>query len=194
MFELLLVGHWHQTDLALFWSLLLYACIPSMTIFNQSSCHLQPQKMNFVVNQIFMIFFLLLLPCVNSVFFNHTSFQSNMDNMIFFEKDAFMAGRVLELTKNQLDDSISGSVGRASYAERVRLWDAKTGELTDFITHFSFVINALNRSRYGDGLAFFIAPIDSGIPSNSSSGFLGLFSNESAFTPSLNTIVAVWVW
>ncbi|XP_018809540.2 L-type lectin-domain containing receptor kinase IX.1-like [Juglans regia] len=138
-----------------------------------------------------MIFFLLLLPCANSVFFNLTSFQSNMDNMITFEKDAFMARGVLEVTKNQLDDSLNGSVGRASYAEPVRLWDAKTGELTDFITHFSFVIDALNKSMYGAGLSFFIAPLESRIPSNSSGGLLGLFSPESVSKPSLNKIVAV---
>ncbi|KAF5454354.1 hypothetical protein F2P56_024026 [Juglans regia] len=64
-------------------------------------------------------------------------------------------------------------------------------ELTDFITHFSFVINALNRSFSGDGLSFFIAPLESRIPNNSGGGYLGLFSPESAFNSSLNKIVAV---
>ncbi|KAG7969660.1 hypothetical protein I3843_07G042500 [Carya illinoinensis] len=111
--------------------------------------------------------------------------------MITFEKDAFISGGKLELTKNKLDDSLTQSVGRASYAQPVRLWDAKTMELTDFITHFSFVINALNNSMFGDGLSFFIAPLESRIPSNSIGGLLGLFSPESALKASLNKIVAV---
>uniref|UniRef100_A0A2N9ES55 non-specific serine/threonine protein kinase n=1 Tax=Fagus sylvatica TaxID=28930 RepID=A0A2N9ES55_FAGSY len=102
-----------------------------------------------------------------------------------------LLGKFLKLTKNQLDGPISDSVGRASYAEPVHLWDAATRRLTDFTTHFSFVIRAVNMSLYGDGLSFFIAPFGSDIPNNSSGGYLGLFSPESAFNTSQNQIVAV---
>ncbi|KAM1011972.1 hypothetical protein FF1_047112 [Malus domestica] len=73
------------------------------------------------------------------------------------------------------------SVGRASYAQPVRLWDAITGRLTDFTTHFNFIVNALSDTYYGDDISFFIAPFGSNIPHNSSGGYFGLFSSDSTF-------------
>ncbi|KAL4644435.1 hypothetical protein ACB092_02G164900 [Castanea dentata] len=142
------------------------------------------------LSQLF-IFFLLLLPHAQSISFNFTSFQQNMNDAITFQGDAFTSQGVLELTKNQLVGSISYSVGRASYAEPVRLWDASTGRLTDFTTHFSFITKAVNISWHGDGLSFFIAPFESNIPNNSSGGYHALFSAESANKTSQNQIVAV---
>ena len=114
-----------------------------------------------------------------------------MNDAITFQGDAFTSKGVLELKKNQLDGSISYSAGRASYAEPVQLWDASTGRLTDFTTHFSFITKAVNISLHGDGLSFLIAPFESNIPNNSSGGYLALFSGESANKTSQNQIVAV---
>ncbi|KAF3439168.1 hypothetical protein FNV43_RR17443 [Rhamnella rubrinervis] len=110
---------------------------------------------------------------------------------IDFQGDAFASSGVLQLTKNQADGPLTGSVGRASYAKPVLLWDASTGRLTDFTTHFTFIMKALDPNLYGDGVAFFIAPFDTDVPKNSSGGFLALFSPESAFINSSNSIVAV---
>ena len=137
-----------------------------------------------------VVFFLLLFPHANSISFNFSSFQPNMPD-IFFEDDAFAAGGILQVTKNQVDDSLTSSTGRASYAEPVRIWDASTGRLTDFTTHFSFAIKAVNDSVYGDGLSLFMAPFDSQIPPNSSGGYLALFSPKSAKNTSTNQIIAV---
>ncbi|KAK1578359.1 hypothetical protein Q3G72_029701 [Acer saccharum] len=113
--------------------------------------------------------------------------------MVHFEGDAFQSAGVLQLTKNQADDqNITSSTGRATYNQPVPIWDAETGRFTDFTTHFSFIIKALDRDNYGDGLSFFLAPYDSKIPPNSSGGFLALFSPETAITNiSSNQIVAV---
>ncbi|KAG2694411.1 hypothetical protein I3760_08G142800 [Carya illinoinensis] len=162
-----------------------------MALSNIVSCFLQPRNIHRpLLNQIF--FFLFLFPQANSFSFDYPSFQPNMAN-IKLQGDAFRSGNdVLELTKNQLDGSIGGSVGHASYNEAVRLWDARTGKLADFTTHFSFVVNALNAKLYGDGIAFFIAPFEFDIPVNSSGGTLGLFSSGSNSTnTSMNKIVAV---
>ncbi|KAG6701036.1 hypothetical protein I3842_08G143900 [Carya illinoinensis] len=162
-----------------------------MALSNIVSCFLQPRNIHRpLLNQIF--FFLFLFPQANSFSFDYPSFQPNMAN-IKLQGDAFRSGNdVLELTKNQLDGSIGGSVGHASYNEAVRLWDARTGKLADFTTHFSFVVNALNATLYGDGIAFFIAPFEFDIPVNSSGGTLGLFSSGSNSTnTSMNKIVAV---
>ncbi|XP_042993376.1 L-type lectin-domain containing receptor kinase IX.1-like [Carya illinoinensis] len=155
------------------------------------SCFLQPRNIHRpLLNQIF-IFFLFLLPQANSFSFDYPSFQPNMAN-IKLEGDAFRSGNdVLELTKNQRDGSISESEGQASYNKTVRLRDARTGKLADFTTHFSFVVNALNASSYGDGIAFFIAPFEYELPDNSFGGSLGLFNAASNSNTSLNKIVAV---
>ncbi|KAK7250634.1 hypothetical protein RIF29_33180 [Crotalaria pallida] len=139
-----------------------------------------------------MLFFLLVMTMttVESVSFNLSTFMPNL-YLINFQGDAFSSNGVLQLTKNQLDGPITSSVGRASFDQPVKLWDRETKELTDFTTHFSFVMKAVDPVRFGDGLSFFIAPFQSEIPSNSTGGFLGLFSPESAFNASKNQIVAV---
>ncbi|KAF8396168.1 hypothetical protein HHK36_017781 [Tetracentron sinense] len=82
-------------------------------------------------------------------------------------------------------------VGRATFSERVRLWDSSTGELSDFTTHFSFTIDTRNVSIYGSGLAFFLAPVGFPIPPNSPGGFLGLFNTTTSDATSENQIVMV---
>lgn len=113
-------------------------------------------------------------------------------NQIHFQGDAFPSNNVLQLTKNQIDASITSSVGRASYIDPVHVWDQKTGKLTDFTTHFSFTMKAVDPSKFGDGISFFLAPFDSEIPNGSSGGYLGLFNAQSAFNGNNNNqIVAV---
>ncbi|XP_065875654.1 L-type lectin-domain containing receptor kinase IX.1-like [Euphorbia lathyris] len=138
-----------------------------------------------------IIFLMLLLPLATSISFNFTRFNPNMGD-ISFDGDAFSANNVLQLTKNAQDSNLESSTGRASYRYPVRLWDAKSKKLTDFTTHFSFTMKAVNPQQVGDGMSFFLAPIDSRIPDDSSGGFLALFSPATAFTSSkLNQIVAV---
>ncbi|KAK7361043.1 hypothetical protein VNO77_03069 [Canavalia gladiata] len=139
---------------------------------------------------IFFTFLDALFSTVESVSFNFSTFQQNL-YLIDFEGDAFSSNSVLQLTKNQLDGPITKSVGRASYNQPMKLWDRGTKELTDFTTHFSFVMKAVNPTRFGDGLSFFISPFDSVIPNNSIGGYLGLFNKESAFNTSKNQIVGV---
>ena len=62
-----------------------------------------------------------------------------------------------------------------TYKEPVRLWENRTGRLTDFTTHFSFKIKA-NENWAADGLSFFIAPNGSNIPNNSAGGHLRLLN------------------
>ncbi|EXC36488.1 L-type lectin-domain containing receptor kinase IX.1 [Morus notabilis] len=138
-----------------------------------------------------IILFLLLPTTGHTLFFNFTTFQPNTLH-ITFQGDAFQSSGVLQLTKNQALGSLAYSIGRASYSKPVRLWDAATGRLTDFTTHFSFIMQALDvEAGSGDGISFFLAPFNSDVPNNSSGGFLALFSPETAFNASENQIVAV---
>ncbi|KAI9165880.1 hypothetical protein LWI28_022237 [Acer negundo] len=143
---------------------------------------------NFLLNLIFSFLF-LSLPIANSVSFNFTSFESNNNAGINFTGDAFPSAGVLQLTKNQLFVNLTNSTGWATYNQPVPIWDSKTGKLTDFTTHFSFIIKAEDTNKYGDGISFFLAPYDYQIPPNSSDGLLALFSNPENSTA--NQIVAV---
>ncbi|CBI33190.3 unnamed protein product, partial [Vitis vinifera] len=131
----------------------------------------------------------------NSATKNLSVFLTYADNPVFSGNSTL--SYVVDLTKvlpewiRVVDDSLTSSTGRASYAEPVRLWDASTGRLTNFTTHFSFAIKAVNDSVYGDGLSLFLAPFDSRIPPDSSGGYLALFSAKSAFNTSQNKIIAV---
>ncbi|XP_027367568.1 L-type lectin-domain containing receptor kinase IX.1-like [Abrus precatorius] len=160
-----------------------------MVFFSFASYCNQTQNTLFFI-LIFFTLFNVLFKSVESVSFNFSNFKPNL-YLIDFQGDAFSSNGVLQLTKNQLDGPITSSVGRASYSQPVKLWDRGTSELTDFTTHFSFVMKAVDPTMFGDGLSFFIAPFDSVMPNNSAGGYLGLFSQESAFNTSLNQIVAV---
>lgn len=137
-----------------------------------------------------LVFLSFLVPFASSLAFNFSSFDQNTPERIEFQGDAFF-NKEIRLTKNELNTPITNSVGRAVYKEPLPLWNSDTRELTDFITHFSFVINSFNRSEYGHGLAFFLVPYPSSIPDNSSGGYLGLFSENPIPNMSPNRTVAV---
>ncbi|KAH7852764.1 hypothetical protein Vadar_028963 [Vaccinium darrowii] len=135
------------------------------------------------------IFLFLLFPLANSISFNFSSFNTN-DQRIMYEGDATTASGVIQVTKNLQNTLLTGSVGRATYGSPIHLWDNKTGNLTDFNTHFSFIITATS-SYIGDGLTFFLSPYNATIPIHSAGGYLGLFENSTAFNHTNNQIVAV---
>ncbi|KAL9662890.1 hypothetical protein QQ045_027725 [Rhodiola kirilowii] len=105
---------------------------------------------------------------------------------ILYQGDAVPSVGSVELTKT----NYVCRVGWVTYAERVPIWDSNNGRLTDFTCRFSFSIDTLNRSDYGSGLAFFLAPVGFNIPPNSIGGFLGLF-NTTTTDSSRNQIVSV---
>ncbi|PIN26209.1 Serine/threonine protein kinase [Handroanthus impetiginosus] len=64
------------------------------------------------------------------------------------------------------------------FSQSVKFEDSKTKKIADFTTHFSFTIDTQNRSHYGTGIAFFLAPVGFHIPANSAGAFLGLFNKR----------------
>jgi hypothetical protein len=74
----------------------------------------------------------------------------------------------------------------------MHLWDKESGNLTDFTTNFSFVIDSQNSASYGDGLAFFLAPPDGlTIHDVSQGGTMGLTRYNETFNSTNNAFVAV---
>ncbi|KAF8411332.1 hypothetical protein HHK36_003879 [Tetracentron sinense] len=141
---------------------------------------------------LFMTFIssLLLPKATPSTVFNFSSFPPNTPD-IDFSGDAFASGEnVIQLTRNQADDNLLNSSGRAVYATPIQLWDPHTRVAADFITHFQFIIKGIDQEFYGDGLSFFMAPVGSVLPKDSTGQWLGLF-NSSTNNSASTKIVAV---
>ncbi|KAG6782516.1 hypothetical protein POTOM_011923 [Populus tomentosa] len=128
---------------------------------------------SFQTLNLYVISFLLLLlpPSANSVSFQRTRFDPS-DTSIICEGGASAHVGSIEFNS----DTYICQVGRATYAEKVPLWDSSTTRLTDFSTQFSFYIDIEGRTSYAAGFAFFIAPVEFHIPPNSAGGFLGLYN------------------
>jgi serine/threonine protein kinase len=120
---------------------------------------------------LFMVtdFFSSLFPFTTALTFNITNFTSGDTNISC--ETAFFKDQVIYLTGS--DNVEVSKVGRATHVKPMQLWDKASGNLTDFTTNFSFVIDSQNQN-YGDGLAFFLAPQNSMIPNNSGGGYMGL--------------------
>ncbi|KAK3432942.1 hypothetical protein EUGRSUZ_D00459, partial [Eucalyptus grandis] len=73
----------------------------------------------------------------------------------------------------------------------MRLWDKATGNMADFTTSFTFIINSQEKSKFGDGLTFFLVPEGSQIPINSSGRYLALVNPNRNPSISSTSFVAV---
>ncbi|KAF8009268.1 hypothetical protein BT93_J0303 [Corymbia citriodora subsp. variegata] len=102
------------------------------------------------------------------------SFQTFDRNSIQVQHDASVSSDFIQLTMVNQDQHPNGSIGWATYHEPMRLWDKATGNVADFTTHFTFVINSLGKSNFSDGLAFFLVPAGSQLPPHSGGGALAL--------------------
>ncbi|XP_026390931.1 lectin beta-1 and beta-2 chains-like [Papaver somniferum] len=112
-----------------------------------------------------------------SISFDFPKFSPNVSNLQFQNDTFWSSNNSIELTKNSKD---AYRVGWATYSQPIQLWNATTGELADFSTHFSFVIACPDGGNCGDGLAFFLAPFGRKLPPDSSGGSLGLLERAVA--------------
>ncbi|KAK8668778.1 hypothetical protein V6N13_106224 [Hibiscus sabdariffa] len=139
---------------------------------------------------IIAVLFSLIYPFSDAISFNFTSFTTDNHNISY--ENASTDNQFIQLTANQRDRRMTASIGRATYHEPMLLWDEASRNLTDFNTHFVFVINSINSSAYGDGIAFFLAPEGSKIPDNATKGGnLGLASDGMQLNTTVNRFVAV---
>ena len=149
-----------------------------MAIYNLSIKHFRFPQL-FILFSLFLIsnFFSVLTPFTftSAISFNFHSFRSSEPN-ISFENAYANEDQVIQLTGSKLEKWLHG---RATYFRPMHLWDKDSKNLTDFDTHFSFVIDSLNLpNNYADGMAFFLAPNGSKISNKTGGGGLGLFSPE----------------
>ncbi|KAD6453699.1 hypothetical protein E3N88_08405 [Mikania micrantha] len=121
-----------------------------------------------------------------SIDFKISSFAYDTKN-ILYSGDATPTSGAIELTR--VDDVMR--VGHVTYTDAVHIWDKKTTKLTDFTTHFTFVIDTLNQDTYGDAFSFFLAPVGFQIPPNSAGMYLGLFNTTTYNNSPQNQLVVV---
>lgn len=142
------------------------------------------------IHTLFFIF--QTIPFAASLNFSFHSFNPNEYGRITYERDAYSADGAIQLTKNLQGASLQASIGRATYFEPMQLWDKASKNVTDFTTHFSFVINSQKRTSYGDGFAFFLAPNGTTTPVNAKEGgAFGLTNDDQPLNTTVNQFVAV---
>ncbi|CAI8605963.1 unnamed protein product [Vicia faba] len=141
-------------------------------------------------SNIILILSLLLftLPKTNSLFFNITNFDDpTAANNISYQGDGMSTNGSIDLNKV----SYLFRVGRAIYSQPLHLWDKNTKTLTSFTTSFTFTIDKVNDTTYGDGFVFYVAPLGYQIPPNSAGGVFGLFNATTNSNALMNYVVAV---
>ncbi|KAK7282629.1 hypothetical protein RIF29_11557 [Crotalaria pallida] len=146
----------------------------------------------------FTTIFLKLFSRVNSskaLSFSFNEFATEELDLIF-QGDAHLTSlsfdsNVLQLTNtNSTGEPQENTVGRVLYSAPMRLYVKGAGKVSHFESNINFVLTKPS-SKAADGLAFFIAPMNSKIPKHSKGGFLGLFNETTAFNSSTNQIVAI---
>ncbi|WOG82678.1 hypothetical protein DCAR_0101844 [Daucus carota subsp. sativus] len=137
------------------------------------------------------LFYLSTIHFAATLEFNLTRFSPNSDDIIY-DGDAVPANEAIQLTKNLQDESLATSIGRVTYKKPMHLWDKASRNLTNFTTHFSFVIDSQDRTTYGDGIAFFLAPNGTKVPERAKQGgSLGLTNDDEPLNTTVNKFVAV---
>ncbi|KAI8532432.1 hypothetical protein RHMOL_Rhmol11G0213700 [Rhododendron molle] len=104
-------------------------------------------------------FFCILFPQTTSL----TFIRFNLINLALPDQKANITtfGNATFSTQGlQLTDLVQSQVGKATYIDRLHLWDSSTSSrnLTDFSTHFVFVIDSEEHLNFAGGFAFFLAP------------------------------------
>nr|XP_017253382.1 PREDICTED: L-type lectin-domain containing receptor kinase IX.1-like [Daucus carota subsp. sativus] len=118
--------------------------------------------------------------------FSYISFTPD-DPEIEHDGDAFTSSRDIHITKSLNRQSALSSIGRVTYKQPLHLWDKASGNLTDFATRFTFVIDSEKRAKYGDGIAFFLVPNGTKNPLEGAGGVgLGLTNDSQPVNASAN--------
>ncbi|KAG8650460.1 L-type lectin-domain containing receptor kinase IX.2 [Manihot esculenta] len=150
--------------------------------------HLQSSKnLSFCIfiSLLLLTFFLLKVQSsIETTSFSFNQFSPDMTE-INFEGQAYAEETSIQLTNsfNKLSAEDDNNVGRATYYKPIHLWDDKSGNIADFTTYFSFIINSHGNESRGNGFAFFLTNKGSKLPPLSGEGRLGLLSYNSVTPP-----------
>ncbi|XP_030462033.2 L-type lectin-domain containing receptor kinase IX.1-like [Syzygium oleosum] len=106
------------------------------------------------------------------------SFQTFNNDRIQLLGDASVSRDSIQLTKAFVDQNLHGSTGWATYHQPMHLWDKATGNVADFTTQFTFVINSQGHTEFADGMTFFLVPNGSQLLLNSGGGSLAVVDQD----------------
>ncbi|CAI8603986.1 unnamed protein product [Vicia faba] len=126
---------------------------------------------------------ILLATNINSVqahSFNFTNLTLGYSNIIYQGDAHDLASGYLALTNSTQPATTFPTTGRVLFKPPMTLWDNATGRVANFVTNFSFIVEAHDKAAATDGLIFFIAPPDTVIPNNSNSLYLGVVDGKNA--------------
>lgn len=136
-----------------------------MVVMGNSSAFITTNTLHSPKLHFLVLLFFLLTSSATPLNFSFSSFNGSDLATITTEGDALFDTKILRLTNSGTYDQNINSVGRATYRQPFLLREKATGKLADFTTSFNFAVDSNNNSKYGDGLAFFIAPNDSSLNS-----------------------------
>ncbi|ESW33066.1 hypothetical protein PHAVU_001G040400 [Phaseolus vulgaris] len=140
---------------------------------------------NFHYLKTFLLLFILFILPINLVqpfSFSITNFNDTESASIV----GYAGVAKIENGSVVLNPLIGNGVGRAIYGQPLRLKNSSNGHVSDFSTRFSFTIDVPSGVKYGDGFAFYLAPIAYQIPTTTDDGsLLGLYDDTQ------NNILAV---
>ncbi|GFP86856.1 L-type lectin-domain containing receptor kinase ix.1 [Phtheirospermum japonicum] len=140
----------------------------------------------------FFLISLIITPSSHSLSFNLSTIgPEHQGRFINVTGDAYITSQGIQVTPNERDVAQVNRTGRATCIDPLHLWDRASGNLTDFTTHFSFVIDSSGNSAYADGLAFFLGPVGSSIQPWSYGGSLGIGNSTVSLNSSAYSFVAV---
>ena len=159
-----------------------------------STTNLLQTKQSLPLLAFFITIFLMLLNKAyssDSLSFGFFNFDQDERNLIFQGDAKIAQNKVVQLTKTDSNGNpVRATVGRILYTAQVRLWEKSSNRVANFQSQFSFSLKS-PLSNGADGIAFFIAPPDTTIPSGSGGGLLGLFAPGTAQNTSANQVIAV---
>ncbi|KAM3694796.1 hypothetical protein ACB098_07G081600 [Castanea mollissima] len=136
------------------------------------------------------IFLYLISPCATQISFDYSDFNDTTKyKPVTPTRNATNSGSVIQLTPDEVDNW-----GRATYSEQMHLWDKNSGNVANFTSNFSFIIDSRGKYTYSDGLTFFLSTPNFPDPSPTDGSGLGLVSRVQMAQPiflATNKFVAV---
>ena len=136
------------------------------------------------------IFLYLINPCATQISFNYSDFSDTTKyKPVTPTSNATNSGSMIQLTPDEVYNW-----GRATYSEQMHLWDKNSGNVANFTSNFSFIIDSRGKYRYSDGLTFFLSTPNFPDPSPTDGSGLGLVSRVQMEQPiflATNKFVAV---
>ncbi|KAL3741639.1 hypothetical protein ACJRO7_017148 [Eucalyptus globulus] len=145
------------------------------------------------LQSLFVLVLSLAIACTASASSQGINFtvENFRDDSIDYQGNFSISEDAIQLTQSTVGQQANHSVGWATYHKRMRLWDKATGNMADFITQFTFIIDSQNRDSFADGMAFFLVPEGSQLSVNSSGHNLGLVNPNRDPSNSSTSFVAI---